>query len=168
MNTDFDASYKLLLSRGEALKKEYDRTYADPKTDSELKKILDQYSDPEYVRGIRVAISASAQDCNYEHAFQILPLVATMFMTMASSAFASDSGFSSFSKWANAFPQSQKRELVRFAYIATVWEQEQSGPKNPVSFATRVLLMALAANANDDAISKETAKYLFSHIDQQG
>ncbi|MBZ0138726.1 MAG: hypothetical protein K8H87_03005 [Pseudorhodoplanes sp.] len=92
--------------------------------------------------------------------------MATMFMTMATEVFPSNAGFETFSSWANAFPDVQKSELVRFAYLPTVREQEQSGSTHPVALASRIILMTLAANANDDSISKEVARELFSYIDR--
>ena len=45
--------------------------------------------------------------------------------------FSSDLGFENFSRWANGFSPSQRRELVRFAYLATVWQQKQAGATHP-------------------------------------
>ena len=156
----------MLSARAAALKKEYDRTHADPTINIDVTKNLETHKDPAYLVGCRNAIFATVENPRYRSAHQILPSVATMFMTMASEALASNSSISRFSIWANAFSGVQKRELVRFAYIATVWEQEQSGSTDPVSFATRILLMTLAANANDDPTSKEMAREMFSYVDR--
>ena len=162
----FEGAYQMVLTRAAALKKEYDRTYADPTIDLEVRKNLETYKDPAYLVGSRNTILSTAQDSRYKAVHEILPVVATMFMTMATEVFPSNAGFERFSSWANSFPDVQKSELVRFAYLSTVWEQEQAGSTHPVAFASRMILMTLAANANDDSTSKEVARELFAYIDR--
>ena len=89
-----------------------------------------------------------------------------MFMTMASEVFPSKSGFDSFWRWANAYSPEERRALVRLAYLATVWEQEQEGTGHPVAFASRIVLMTLAANANEDPTSKDVARELLAYVDR--
>src|SRR6266478_5831056 len=114
----FESAYQMLSARAAALKKEYDRTRADPTINIDVTKNLETYKDPAYIVGCRNAILATVEDPRYRSVHQILPSVATMFMTMASQALGSNSSISIFSRWANAFSGVHKRELVRFAFIA--------------------------------------------------
>ncbi len=158
----FDSAYNMVMERAAALKKEYERTRTDP----EITENIATYQDPGYIVGCRDTIFSTINDPSLGSAHEILPVVATMFMTMASEAFPSSMGFESFWRWANAYSPEQRRELVRFAFISTVWEQKQSGAKHPVAFASRIILMTLAANANDDPASKDVARELLTYIDR--
>jgi hypothetical protein len=127
----FESAYQMLSARAAALKKEYDRTHADPTINIDVTKNLETYKDPAYLVGCRNAIFATVEDPRYRGAHQILPLVATIFMTMASEPLSSNSSIPRFSIWANAFSGVQKRELVRFAYIATVWSKNNLAQLTP-------------------------------------
>jgi len=161
-NRRFENAVGMMMERSAALKKEYERTRAN----SEITQNIGAYTDPAYLVGCRDAILSTTDNTDLEAARQTLSEVATMFMTMASEVFPSSVGFESFWTWANAYSPKQRRELVRFAYLATVWEQEQSGARHPVAFASRIVLMTLAANANDDPTSKEVARELLAYIDR--
>ena len=158
----FDASYLMILERAAALKKEYERT----RMNAEITANIKAYEDPEYITTARDTIFSTMTDEAFKPAHGILPVVASSFMTMATEMFPSDRGFEQFSAWADGFSAAERRELVRFAYIATVSEQELSGTQHPVSFAMRIVLMALAANANDDQRSKAAARTLMVYIDK--
>lgn len=161
-NANFDSAFDMVMERAAALKKEYERT----RTNLEITQNISAYQDPAYIVGCQDTILASIKDPDLRPAHDILPVVASMFMTMASEVFPSNLGFESFWRWANAYSPAQRRELVRFAYLATVWEQQQAGPRHPVAFASRIVLMTLAANANDDPTSKDVARELLAYIDR--
>lgn len=156
----FDAAHKMVMERATNLKQEFERTRNNPEITENLK----QYSDPAYIAGSRDAVFLTIKRPEFQSATQILPLTATMFMTMASHAFDSPSRFEDFEGWANAYSDADKRNLVRFAYLHVVWEQEQSGARHPVAFASRIILTTLAANANKDTVSQDCARELFSFI----
>ena len=162
----FGQAHQMVLTRAAELKKEYERTLADPVTNLEIRKTLETYEDPEYIVGCRDIILSTTEDPQFRDAHQVLPVVATMFMTMVDEAFPSNSTATRFSSWADAFSGTRRRELVRFAYIATIGEQNQAGARHPVAFATRIILMTLAANANDDPTSRGVARELLAYIDR--
>jgi hypothetical protein len=159
---NFEGAFNMVLERAAALKKEYERT----RSNAEITMNIEAYQDPDYIVGCRDTILSTLHDPSVRPAHEILPVVATMFMTMATEVFPSNVGLESFSRWADSYSAQQRRELVRFAYLATVWEQEQAGARHPVAFASRIVLMTLAANANDDPTSKDVARELLAYINR--
>jgi hypothetical protein len=89
----FEGAQQMVLKRATALKQEYDRTGAD----SEITQNIEAYKDPTYIAGVRDAIFSSVRDRRQRGAHEILPAVATMFMTMANEAFPSHHSFETFS-----------------------------------------------------------------------
>ena len=158
----FGEAHQKLIARGADLRKEYNRTLGDPVANASLEQHLEVFRGPEHFAGAIDAISAMTKE--NDEIGSILPLMTVAFMVMANETFASNSLFDNFGEWANAFSHNQKRELVRFAYIAAVWEQQQVGKENPFALAARLILMTLAANANEDATSQKTARALFSYM----
>ncbi len=158
----FESAFDMILERARNLKKEYERTLNNP----EIAGTLEGYQNPAYIAECRHAILSSVNDPQMAEGHRLLPVVSTMFMTMATEVFPSKVGFDSFWRWANAYSPAERRALVRFAYLATVWEQEQAGAKHPVAFASRIVLMTLAANANADPTSRDAARELLAYVDR--
>ncbi|MBY0323303.1 MAG: hypothetical protein K2X72_31590 [Reyranella sp.] len=158
----FESAFDMVLERARNLKNEYERTLNNP----EIAETLEGYKDPAYIAECRQVILSTVNHPEMGEGHRLLPVVSTMFMTMATEVFPSNSGFERFWRWANAYSPEERRALVRFAYLATVWEQEQAGPRHPVSFASRIILMTLAANANEDPTSKDVARELLAYIDR--
>ena len=116
---NFAKAYDMMLERGEEIKKEYDRTLADPSINAEVTQNLEAYKDPVYIAQARNTIFSMLEEPRYSAAKNILHLTSTMFMTMAGKLIEPTSEISSFSRWAGTFSDAEKRQLVRFAYIGT-------------------------------------------------
>lgn len=170
----FDKAYQMIVEISRVLRREYDRVLRDPNISAEVDGILKQYDSPDFLSESRDAIFAMRRDKQFSSAYSILKTSSLMLLTMIDHAFPilsvmkpsfQKDDLASFAYWVSCLSPDKRKDVVRFAYIAMVDEQQKSGNKSETALAMRILLVTLAANANDDDRSKQIARELLALVD---
>lgn len=164
----------MIVECSRELRREYDRVLKDQNIRAEVDGILKQYDSPDFLSEFRDAIFASKRDKQFSSTF--LKTTSLMFITMMDHAFPSLSlmrpsyqkdDLASFAYWVSCLSPDKRRDVARIAYIATVAEQQRAGNTSATAQAMRILLVTLAANANDDNRSKQIARELLALVDER-
>jgi len=167
-NPQFAKAYDKVLETADYLKTPCHRSLSDKIVKNRTDEFLAEFNAAK-IKALYDAFSEMIRNDKDGLIDQNLSTVAVMFQSMADRVLPSDRlnvpTSLSFSEWANSFTPEGKHKLVRFAYIATTNDQQQSGGTARTTLAMRILLLALLANASDDASSRKLAAELFAYID---
>jgi hypothetical protein len=178
-DNQFDKAHGLAIEFAKDVKTEYSRVRADSNLSKEVDDVTRQFYSPQFLHESYSFILDNSSSEEYKESYDLLYPIANMFIIMADHAFPKsslvpksllklsfgNSGWETFGKWSLSLDPDIKKEIVLFAYLATVLEQSKSGGASPIAYNFRVLIVALAANANPDATSREIANRIFKLIE---
>lgn len=162
----FDRAYDRLDEVAQYIGGELRQIQIDQTKQREMDSLLRNFRSLEYLQQMLDAVIALRDNGNYKNVFDVLPVTASMYVTVVDKILGHSSyGLSDpnrfFPTWLNMMRIELGEHALQIAYILTSNEQKASGTQLPSAFAMRVVLASVAARIHPRGqdLSKKFAGY---------